>query len=92
MPERLSDARGCLTPAGIDALRSAPAGGAPSELAGHVATCASCQDRLLATESVRVSMAGPVRRPNPGRTLALIGAMLVAVILALFSMQWLLKS
>jgi hypothetical protein len=91
LESRLMDARGCLTAAGMDALRRAPAGGAPPELAGHVSGCASCQERLLATESVRATTPGPIRRPNPGRTLLLIGAMLVGVVMALVSMMWLLR-
>lgn len=43
----LQDARGCLTPAGVAALRDAPPGRGPAGLATHVASCPRCQDRLL---------------------------------------------
>jgi hypothetical protein len=54
----LVDARGCLTPAGMAALRRAPVGQAPVELARHLASCARCQARLLAVG------AGGDRRPG----------------------------
>ena len=57
-PDRaLLDPRGCLTPAGLAALAQAPIGRGPAELAAHLASCARCQDRMLA------SGAGP--RPAP---------------------------
>jgi hypothetical protein len=43
----LFDPRGCLTAAGLAALRGAPPGRAPAEVAAHVARCARCQQRLL---------------------------------------------
>src|SRR6185369_16981682 len=45
------DARGCLAAEGVSAIRDAPPGAAPEELAGHVAGCARCQQRLLTLES-----------------------------------------
>ena len=44
----LLDARGCLTPAGFAALARAPVGRGPAELAAHLASCARCQQRMLA--------------------------------------------
>lgn len=44
----LVDARGCLTDAGFAALAGARPGEAPGELAAHLASCARCQDRVLA--------------------------------------------
>jgi hypothetical protein len=54
----LRDARGCLTPAGLRALKQAAPGGAPPELAAHLAGCERCQERLLAADS-----GGAARRP-----------------------------
>ena len=57
-PDRaLFDQRGCLTPAGFAALARAPIGRGPAELAAHLASCARCQERMLAIG------AGP--RPAP---------------------------
>jgi hypothetical protein len=47
--EPLLDARGCLTGAGFSALRAAAPGQAPLEVAQHLASCAVCQSRLLAS-------------------------------------------
>jgi hypothetical protein len=41
------DERGCITQAGLDALREAPVGQAPNDLAEHVAGCKNCQYRML---------------------------------------------
>jgi len=43
----LVDSRGCLTSAGFAALAGAPVGRAPADLAGHVAGCPRCQQRML---------------------------------------------
>jgi hypothetical protein len=57
-PDRaLFDQRGCLTPAGFSALARSPIGRGPAEVAAHLASCARCQERMLA------SGAGP--RPAP---------------------------
>jgi hypothetical protein len=57
----LVDARGCLSDADLDALQRAPVGRAPGELAGHLAQCAKCQERML----LRGSPRGPRREPPP---------------------------
>ena len=49
MAEPLLDTRGCLTAAGFAALQSSVPGQAPLELAQHLAGCARCQGRMLAT-------------------------------------------
>jgi hypothetical protein len=54
----LVDPRGCLTPAGMEALQQAPPGHAPEDLARHVAGCARCQARLLAASTGRRGTAG----------------------------------
>jgi hypothetical protein len=78
----LLDARGCLTPAGLDTLRQAPVGKAPLELASHVASCARCQDRLLGGAPGR---RGAARRPPAWRIWMVLGAALVAVLSALLA-------
>lgn len=85
-----TDARGCLTDAGLVVLREALPGAVPEDLASHLASCVSCQQRALATE------AGPRRRggkaprevlPSLGRT-ALLGFLLLgAVALLLWSLR-----
>jgi hypothetical protein len=80
-PDRaLVDPRGCLTPAGLQALVRAPVGRGPAELAAHLASCARCQERMLALA------AGP--RPAPsaasGRKPRLwLGILLVLALLIL---------
>jgi hypothetical protein len=60
----LLDTRGCLTEAGLRALAAAAPGAAPAELAGHVALCARCQDRVLAV----AREPGPAaKRPSASR-------------------------
>ena len=46
--------RGCLSAMGLAAVRSAPPGQAPPELARHLAECRRCQERMLAGD-----VAGP---------------------------------
>ncbi|HVR71214.1 MAG TPA: hypothetical protein VMT87_10255 [Vicinamibacteria bacterium] len=90
----LVDARGCLTPAGMAALQSAPVGQAPAELAQHVATCPRCQARLLAASAGRPPGAPP-RRDALGaagrlwRSVAFMVAALVLALLALVVIGWL---
>ena len=49
MAEALLDDRGCLTAAGFAALKSSVPGQAPLEVAQHLAGCARCQGRMLAS-------------------------------------------
>ena len=67
MPEdRRFDERGCLSPAGIAALRAAPIGAAPPNLAGHLASCARCQERMLAAEiGARAQGDRSAKKPQP---------------------------
>ena len=74
------DASGCLTPAGIAAVRAAPPGEAPEPLARHLSACPRCQERALAGGVPR----GPRRTsrpalPSPGRLLVLLLALLAAM-------------
>jgi hypothetical protein len=81
----LVDVRGCLTEAGFAALASARPGGAPAELAAHLAGCARCQDRVL---QAAAGVAGAGRPRNPAgserrRWLALalvMGVLLIAIV------------
>lgn len=79
------DARGCFSAEGMAALRAAEPGKAPPELAAHLASCASCQERLLVLENPNTPRAAPVSRDprRPWRNLALVG---LAVLVMLFSM------
>jgi hypothetical protein len=89
MADSTRDARGCLTPAGIDVVRQAPAGAAPPELASHLASCTACQDRLLATESLPRSPGASPKKDHLWRTLLVFLLILVAATLALVSSYWL---
>lgn len=80
----LTNAAGCLTDAGLRAVAEAPPGGAPSDLAAHLAACARCQRRLLGVDH-RPSATSPARRPPSAVRLTL---MLVGVLLALAAVLW----
>jgi hypothetical protein len=80
------DPRGCLTDAGLAVLAEARPGGAPPELAQHIAACARCQDRWLQSESKEP--ARPRATPEQAARrrwgmLALVVGMLVFALLAL---------
>jgi hypothetical protein len=77
----LRDDKGCLTPAGLLAVQSAPVGKAPAELAGHVAACARCQERLLAG-GILAALTRTKKDPPPRWRIAVV---LVAVILLVLS-------
>lgn len=81
----LLDARGCLTPAGVAVLAAAPPGQGPPELASHVVSCARCQARLLA-HGQGDQRSAPTSRPSFGRTLAVAAVLVVALLMALFTM------
>lgn len=78
----LFDARGCLTPAGLAALRSAPPGRAPKEVAAHLAGCPRCQQRLF--DGLRgPGAAAPARRAASGARLVWLLVLVVFGLLAL---------
>ena len=81
----LRDARGCLTPAGLQAFRDAPPGRAPEALAAHVASCSRCQDRVLAADPGLADRTARREAPPLWRTFALFG---VGLILALAVFAW----
>jgi hypothetical protein len=82
----LRDARGCLTPDGLSLLGRAAPGEAPPELAAHLASCARCQDRLLAADADVVKARGAPRTPPPlWRILALF---VLGFGLALLAFVW----
>jgi hypothetical protein len=86
----LQDERGCLTEAGLQALRSAVAGRAPAELARHLAECVRCQERVLAIDAPR---RGGRRRtakaalPSLGRTALWALLVLLAMAAALVTLR-----
>jgi hypothetical protein len=65
MPPSLADRQGHLTPAGLAALTTAPPGRAPKDLATHVASCASCQERILTGSAAGASSRRERRTPPP---------------------------
>ena len=87
----LLDGQGCVNEAGFRALEESPPGRGPAEVAAHVAACPRCQQRLLAGAAGRLGAPPPARTAPPvGRSLALAGATLAAILLALWSLLWLL--
>ena len=88
----LFDARGCLTPAGLAALRTAAPGRAPKDVAAHLAGCARCQQRLF--DGLRgPGAAAPARRGSAGARLVWILVLavfgLLALVGGLLAMRWL---
>ena len=81
----LVDGRGCLTPAGFAALSRAPVGRVPADLAAHLASCARCQERMLAggTSAARPSPASSPRKPRLWLGVALAFAALLLAVAAL---------
>lgn len=88
MPTALVDSKGHLTPAGLTALARAPVGKGPGELAAHVASCARCQEGLLAGAVVG-TVPRPERRapPPPWRIWVILLAGLAALFAVLFATQ-----
>ena len=78
----LQDERGCLTARGLAALRSAPPGQGPTELAAHLVGCVRCQRRLLASAGELSPRSTRRRAPSMKRSLVLLGAGLLAALLA----------
>jgi hypothetical protein len=91
MSEILLDAGGHLSAAGLAALRAAPAGKAPPEVASHLAGCARCQDLLL-IESSPGPRPKPGRKPmglapSPGRTILLLLLTVLFIFIGLWSLR-----
>jgi hypothetical protein len=88
VPAAFFDAQGCLTPEGFARIAAAPPGGAPAELAAHLAACPRCQRRLLAMGAPPKATPGRRREPPPlWRTVvAVVGAILL-VLMALTMMR-----
>jgi hypothetical protein len=82
----LRDDKGCLTPAGILAVQSAPLGKAPPELAGHVAACARCQERLLAGGIVALVTRKKKDPPPRWRVAVVLAAVILLVLGLLFTL------
>ncbi len=86
------DSTGCLSAAGVAAFRAAPPGGAPEDIAAHVAACARCQDRLLEADAPyapgRAKRQGPTPlAPSLWRTLLLAALALAAMLIALLTLR-----
>jgi hypothetical protein len=77
-----------LTPAGLAAVASAPAGQVPEALAAHLASCPRCQDRMLA--HLRTPGERRAQAPPPlWRTLVVVAALIVLALIALILARWL---
>lgn len=83
--EALTDARGCLTDAGLAALETAPIGGAPASLTSHLAACARCQERLLLRGVGSSSRRRPRTRPPAWRIVLVLGLALLLAVVALIA-------
>lgn len=83
-----TDARGCLTEAGLRALAQAPAGQAPPELAAHVAACTRCQRRGLGLPEARAGTRPP---PSPARSAFILAALLLMGLMLLWTIRLLVQ-
>jgi hypothetical protein len=81
----LTDARGCLTDAGLSAVEKAPIGGAPGTLTAHLAACPRCQDRLLLRGVGASSPRRPRTRPPAWRILLVLAMALLLAVVALIA-------
>jgi hypothetical protein len=84
-----TDARGCLTAAGRAAVRAAPPGAAPVELAAHLASCKPCQYRLLSDGRPPPNPGERRQAPLVWRVAVLGVAGVLLALLALISVRWL---
>ena len=90
MPEGVFDAQGCLTEAGFARIGASPPGRAPTELAAHLAQCARCQRRLLASAASPSGRPAPRRqRPPVWRTAVAVLASLLLVMMAIVMLRFL---
>jgi len=83
-PSTLLDERGCLTADGLRAVREAPPGQVPPDVAQHLAACARCQSRVLAEGLPARTRSTP--RPSPaqlGRNIAIVLGVILLSMLAL---------
>jgi hypothetical protein len=82
------DGRGCLTREGLAALAAAPAGAGPRSVALHVASCARCQQQLLAlSEGENPVPATPRREAGGSRRWLYLGLLLGVMLLALTALM-----
>jgi hypothetical protein len=81
---QLFDGQGCLTASGLAAFQRAAPGRAPKEVAAHVAACARCQQRLLASlrEPARTA---PSRRASSGSRLVWMAALVIGALFVLLA-------
>jgi hypothetical protein len=87
MAAALFDAQGCLTAGAFARIAAAPPGAAPSELATHLASCARCQRRLLATAMGPRAPTPRRQKPPVWRTVVAVIACLLLVIVAMITMR-----
>jgi len=84
------DGRGCLTREGLAACAKSPAGAGPQSVAVHVASCARCQQQLLAlSEGERPAGSVPRESGRGNRWLhlgLLLGMMLLALVALLVTL------
>jgi hypothetical protein len=85
----LIDGRGCLTEAGIAALRTATPGRAAPELSAHLASCSRCQQRVLAVDAPGPRKKRASTAPSLGRTVALMALVVGVILAALATMRYL---
>ena len=83
----LLDASGCLTEAGIAAVKGAVPGRIPPEVAAHLAACGRCQERVLSG-----GVARPPRKPMPdfpsvGRAFLVLALILFAALFFFWTLR-----
>jgi hypothetical protein len=83
----LLDASGCLTEAGVAAVKSATPGRISPEVAAHLAACGRCQERILSGGVPR-----PPRKPMPdfpsvGRAFLVLALILFAALFFFWTLR-----
>jgi hypothetical protein len=83
----LLDASGHLSPAGIAAVSQAVPGQIPPEVAAHLASCARCQERVLAGGERRGPRKERPAPPSIKRALILLGLIVVSILVFFWTLR-----
>jgi len=89
MSDAISGRSRCLTEAEIEAVRAAPPGQAPADLATHLASCERCQERVLFAGEPRPARSGrpAPKLPTPTRALFFLALMAAAMVAFFYTLR-----
>ncbi len=83
----LLDSSGCLTEAGIAAVKSAVPGQTAPEVAAHLATCGRCQERVLTGGVPRPPRKEMPALPSVGRAFLMLALILFSIFFFLWTLR-----